>query len=207
MDPSATYHPTALFLDIGGVLLSNGWDRDMRRRAAETFRLDLEELEERHHLTFDTYEEGNLSLDQYLDRVVFCKKRDFLPDEFKAFMFAQSRAFPEMIQMVIDLKAKYGLKVTAVSNEGRELTVHRIRAFGLAGFVDCFVCSCFVYHRKPDEKIFRIALDLVQVSPEETVYVDDRLMFTEVARELGIRSIHHIDYQTTRGRLAAMGLN
>ncbi len=206
MDSSAGARPGALFLDIGGVLLNNGWDRDMRRRAAETFGLDLEEMDERHHLISDTYEEGRLSLDQYLARVVFFEKRAFSPQELKGFMFAQSRADPEMIQLVAGLKAKYGLKVATVSNEGRELTLHRIKTFGLAGFVDCFVCSCFVYHRKPDERIFRIALDLVQVAAKETVYVDDRLMFTEVAQGLGIRSIHHSGCEDSRSRLAAMGL-
>ena len=206
MQSSGRARPVALFLDIGGVLLNNGWDRDMRRRAAETFGLDLEEMDERHHLTSDTYEAGRLSLDQYLARVVFFEKRSFSPEEFKGFMFAQSHAAPEMIQLVAELKAKHGLKVATVSNEGRELTLYRIKTFGLAGFVDCFVCSCFVHHRKPDEEIFRIALDLVQVSAEETVYIDDRLMFTEVAQSLGIRSIHHSGYEDSRGRLAAIGL-
>lgn len=91
---------TTLFLDIGGVLLTNGWDHNPRKLAAEKFSLDIEEMNERHHLTFDTYEEGKLSLDEYLDRVVFYQKRTFSRDEFKAFMFAQSRPFPEMIEMV-----------------------------------------------------------------------------------------------------------
>jgi putative hydrolase of the HAD superfamily len=203
---STVVPPIALFLDIGGVLLSNGWDRGMRRLAAETFGFDLDEVDERHHLTSDTYEEDRLTLDQYLERVIFFKERDFSPDEFKAFMFAQSRPFPEMIQLVTRLKADFGLKVAAVSKEGRELTVHRIESFQLANFIDCFVCSCFVFHRKPDETIFRIALDLLQVPAEKTVYIDDRLMFTEVAQGLGIRSIHHVGYESTRGALVSLGL-
>src|SRR5689334_24877355 len=112
---------TTLFLDIGGVLLTNGWDHNSRKRAAETFGLDYEEMNERHHLTFDTYEEGKLSLDEYLDRVVFYRERPFTRESFRDFMFGQSRPLPEMIDLVCRLKSLYRLKVAAVSNEGREL--------------------------------------------------------------------------------------
>ena len=157
---------SALFLDVGGVLLTNGWDRSMRQRAVEAFRLDYDEMDERHHLTFDTYEEGKLSLDEYLNRVVFYKDRTFSREEFKAFMFAQSQPYPRMIELVRDIKRSDGVKVAVVSNEGRELTVHRIQKFGLAEFVDFFIASCFVHFRKPDADIYRLALDVAQVSPE-----------------------------------------
>lgn len=197
----------ALFLDIGGVILTNGWDRHMRRDAAERFGLDWEEMNERHHLTFDTYEEGKLSLDQYLDRVVYYKHRPFSREEFKGFMFAQSRAMGEMIDLVRDLKARYGLKVAAVSNEGRELTIYRVNKFNLSAFIDFFISSCFVHFRKPDEDIYRIALDCAQVPAEKVVYIDDRAMFVEVAQGLGIRGIHHLEYRSTASALAGMGLS
>src|SRR5512146_247409 len=122
---------TTLFLDIGGVLLTNGWDRAIRTRASEKFGLDYKEMDERHHLTFDTYEEGKLSLDEYLNRVVFYQARPFSREEFKAFMYAQSRPFPKMIEWVRGLKSQYSLQVAAVSNEGRELTVYRVQQFKL----------------------------------------------------------------------------
>ncbi len=196
----------ALFTDIGGVLLTNGWDRRARARAAETFDLDPEDLDERHHLTFDTYEAGKLSLDEYLRRVVFHRPRDFTPDDFRAFMRAQSRPYPDMIAFQRELKRRYGLLVVAVSNEGRELSEHRARAFGLQEHIDAFVCSGFVHVRKPDHDIFRIALDLAQVAPEEVVYLDDRPMFVEVAGALGIRGVVHRDLDGTRVALAALGL-
>jgi putative hydrolase of the HAD superfamily len=197
---------TTLFLDIGGVLLTNGWDRTIRKSAAEKFGLDYEEMDERHHLTFDTYEEGKLSLDGYLNRVVFYKERSFSRDEFKAFMYSQSQPFPEMIELMRGLKTQYGLEVAAVSNEGRELTVYRVQQFKLGTFVDFFVSSCFVHFRKPDEDMFRIALDIAQVSPQQVIYIDDRPMFVEVAQSLEIRGIIHKDYQTTRKALEAIGL-
>jgi putative hydrolase of the HAD superfamily len=198
--------PTALFLDVGGVLLTNGWDRSMRRKAAETFGLDPADMDERHHLTFDTYELGKLSLDEYLNRMVFYKERPFSREEFKAFMFAQSQPFSRMIDLVRSLKKAYALKVAVVSNEGRELTIYRIQKFGLAEFVDFFVASSFVHFRKPDADIYRMALDVAQVPLEQVLYLDDRLMFVEVAQGMGIRSIHHTGFESTQASLASLGL-
>ena len=197
---------THLFLDIGNVILTNGWDRGMRQKAAEVFDLDYEEMDERHHLTFDTYEEGKLNLDEYLYRLVFYEKRPFKTEDFKAFMFAQSKPFPEMIDLIRRLKIRYGLKVAAVSNEGRELTTYRIQTFRLTDFVDFFISSCFVHYRKPDADIYRIALDIAQVLPAHVVYLEDRDMFVDVAKELGIRGIVHRDHASTREILAKMGL-
>lgn len=197
---------TTLFLDIGGVLLTNGWDRNSRKRAAQQFGLDDEELSERHHLTFDTYEEGKLSLDDYLRRVVFYQPRPFSPEDFKKFMYAQSQPFPDMIDLFRRLKTQYGLQIAAVSNEGRELTRYRIEQFELRTFVDFFVSSCFVHYRKPDEDMFRIALDISQAQAGQVIYVDDREMFVEVARDLGLTGIVHSDYESTRKSLEALGL-
>jgi putative hydrolase of the HAD superfamily len=197
---------THLFLDIGNVILTNGWDRRMRRQAATVFELDYEEMDERHHLTFDTYEEGKLTLDEYLNRVVFYRQRSFGPEDFRAFMFAQSKPITEMIDMVRALKTKYGLTVAAVSNEGRELTIHRIHAFRLTEFVDFFISSCFVRCRKPDADIYRIALDIAQANPRQVVYVEDREMFVDVAEGLGVCGIIHRDYVSTRASLASLGL-
>jgi putative hydrolase of the HAD superfamily len=198
---------TTLFLDIGGVLLSNGWDRRSRREAAEKFGLDYNEMDERHHLTFGTYEEGKLTLEEYLSRAVFYEERPFSRDSFIMFMFAQSHPYPDMIDLVRRLKERYGLKVIAVSNEGRELTEYRIKRFELGTFIDCFVSSCFVHVRKPDYDIYRIAMDVAQVACGEAVYIDDRDMFVEVARCLGIQGIVHKDLVSTREALAALGLS
>jgi putative hydrolase of the HAD superfamily len=196
----------ALFLDIGGVLLTNGWDHTMRQNAAEKFGLNYEEMNERHHLTFDTYEEGKLSLDTYLDRVIFYQARSFSRQDFKAFMFAQSQPYREMIELVRELKANYNLKVGAVSNEGRELTVYRISKFDLGAFIDFFISSCFVHYRKPDEDMYRMALDIGQVPAEQVVYIEDRPMFVDVARGLGIQGIVHTDSASTQTGLEQFGL-
>ena len=198
---------TCLFVDIGGVLLTDGWTHEGRKRAAANFNLDLAEMEERHHLTFDTYEEGKLTLDEYLSRVIFYEARPFTRARFRTFMFSQSEPHPEMIALVTQLKAKHGLKVAVVSNEGRELNAYRIHEFHLDKFVDFYISSCFVHVRKPDADIFRLALDIAQVPARQVVYVENTPMFVQVAEGLGIKSILHTDYTSTCAQLASLGLS
>ena len=198
---------TTLFLDIGGVLLTNGWGRASRKSAAENFKLDFAEMDERHHLTFDTYESGKLGLDEYLNRVVFHEARPFSRGDFKTFMFDQSQPYPEMIELIKKLKARYGIKTAAVNNEGRELSLYRIRKFALDTFIDFFITSCYVRLRKPDADIYHLALDIANASPAGTLYIDDRLLFVEVARGLGLESIHHKAFETTRTALESYGLS
>jgi putative hydrolase of the HAD superfamily len=205
MSPTIT-NITHLFLDIGGVLLTNGWDRHMRRDAAQKFGLDLEDLNDRHKMSFDTYEEGKLNLDTYLNQVVFHKERPFTREDFKEFMFAQSKPRVEMINLVSALKWKHQLKIAAISNEGRELTVYRIKKFDLGVFIDFFVSSCFVHFRKPDPDMYNIALDISQADPARSVYIDDRALFVEIAQGMGIHGIHHTDVESTRKRLKELGL-
>lgn len=199
--------PTAcLFVDIGGVLLTNGWDHVERKRATRHFGLDWDDVERRHHMAFEAHQEGRLTLEQYLTLVVFSEKRPFSRAQYRRFMFAQSHAIPDMLALVRRLKALHGLKVVAVSNEGRELNAYRIRKFGLAAFVDAFVSSCFVHARKPDPRIFRLALDISQVDAARVVYLENTPMFVRVGESVGIRSILHIDFRSTRAMLAAFGL-
>ncbi|MGZ5536869.1 MAG: HAD family hydrolase [Methylobacter sp.] len=197
---------TCLFIDIGGVLLTNGWDHDSRKLAATHFKLDPGEMEGRHYLNLNIYEEGKLTLQEYLNRVVFHQPRPFTPAEFRDFMFAQSQPCPEMIELIKQLKLRYGLKIVVVSNEAREINDYRIRKFKLDEFVDFFISSCYVHLRKPDKDIFRLALDIAQVPVERIVYIENTELFVQVAESLGIRSILHTDYRSTCAKLAALGL-
>ena len=196
----------ALFLDIGGVLLTDGWGHVSRKLAAKVFNLNPEEFESRHNQAFSTYELGKLTIEEYLSRVVFYEKRPFTPAQFRKFMFAQSKPYPEMIELVSKLKARYGLTVAVVSNEAREINSYRIRKFKLDGFVDFFISSCFVHLRKPDANIFRLALDIAQVPANQVVYIENLMMFVQVAEDLGIRGICHTDYKSTCAKLASFGL-
>jgi putative hydrolase of the HAD superfamily len=193
---------TTLFVDVGGVLLTNGWDHHARRRAAKNFKLPWAEMEERHRLVFETHEEGKLTFEEYLGWVVFYQRRSFTRAQFRRFMFTQSKPYPRMIDLVVQLKIRYGLKVAVVSNESRAVNAFRIRKFKLDRFVDTFISSCFVHIRKPDVDIFRFALDIAQ----QVVYIENTPMFVQIAEGLGIRSVLHTDYKSTCAKLASFGL-
>jgi len=190
-----------LFLDIGGVLLTNGWDHLARNRAIAYFKLDGDEMNERHHLTFDTFEEGKLTLNEYLERVVFYEKRKFSEEEFIQFMFQQSVAYEDTIDFFKKLKKEHRLRVIAISNEGRELNAYRIKKFKLNELFDAFVSSSYVHYRKPDVDIFRMASDISQTSPKHSLYIDDRPMFVEIAKSLGMHGIHYKGLDETKTQL------
>ena len=196
----------ALFVDIGGVLATNGWDTDSRQASVEHFGLDAKEIDSRHRQMFELFETDEISWREYLDRVVFYEPRSFSPEDFTRFVLARSRAYPEMIDLLRCVKENHGLKVVVVSNEGRELTEYRLKLFDLASVVDIFVCSCFVRMRKPDAAMFRLACDLAFVEPRQVVYLEDRSLFVEIAASLGIRGIVHRGVESTRAELAELGL-
>ena len=198
---------TTLFLDIGDVLLSNGWGHESRQAAAKAFDLDYGEMQSRHKLVMATYEEGKITLNEYLNRIIFFKEQAFTPDDFRKFMFAQTTPDKKMIELMRQLKEKYHLKIAVINNEARELNEYRIMKFQLNQFVDFFISSCFVHLRKPDADIFRLALDIAQVSPENVLYIEDTQMFVDIARSFGIRSIKHINQLSTTTELASFGLS
>ena len=197
---------STLFIDIGGVLLTNGWDHQSRQLAADHFKLEWSEMESRHKINFATFEEGKLTLDEYLNRVIFYDERSFTQSQFKDFMFAQSQPYPEMLDLICRLKAKYGLKIVVLSNEARELNAHRIQKFKLYAFVDCFISSCFVHLRKPDMDIFRLAIDIAQTPIEQIVYIENTQMFVQIAQGLGIKSVLHTDFKSTCTQLTSLNL-
>jgi len=201
----STTNITTLFLDIGEVLLTNGWGHELRQLAAAEFNLDYKDLNARHAIAFETYEIGKLTADEYLDIAVFYEPRDFTKDAFRQFMFSQSKPYPEMIGLIKRLKAQYGLKTIAVSNEARDLNTYRIDEFGLASFIDFFVSSTYVHIRKPDKNIFKLALDMAHVQPDEVLYIDDTEVFITIAERMGIKGIWHVNYKTTCEKLQSFG--
>jgi putative hydrolase of the HAD superfamily len=198
---------TCLFLDVGGVLLTDGWDHLARKRAARNFTLDWAEMEDRHRLTFEIFEEGRITLEEYLRLVVFHKRRAFTRNQFRRYMLEQSKPFPDMIELIAQLKQNLKVKIVIVSNEARELNAYRIERFNLDRLADYFLSSCFVHIRKPDVDIFRLALDLAQVRPAQAVCIDNTPMFVQIAESLGIHGILHKDCKSTRADLSSLGLS
>ena len=197
---------SCLFLDIGGVILSKGWGHEFRQQSVDQFRLDANKMEELHNTLITKFEEGMISIDEYLDRVVFYTKRDFTITEFKNFMFSLSTPNLEMMAFIKKIKLQYGLKIIAVSNESREINAYRIKAFKLNEIFDFFISSCFVPLRKPDKAIFKLAIDVVQEPLNKIIYIDDTQIFVDIVRKMGITSICHAGYSSTAKALSELGV-
>jgi putative hydrolase of the HAD superfamily len=188
---------TTLFWDIGGVILTNGWDRESRKAAAATFHLDWEEFEDRHDLSFPAFDSGLITLNEYLDRTLFYRNRWFSREEFTAFMFAQSKEYPEaraILDRVTNAKKYF---VGALNNEPLELNQYRIEAFDLRRNFLVFFSSCYVRARKPEE---------TQRPPEQCLFIDDRPLNLESPRKLGMNTIHHQSAEQLRAELRECGV-
>ena len=187
-----------LFFDIGGVLLTNGWGRDSRKEAAEQFGLDYDEVNELHNFIFNVYEIGSISLDEYLDTVVFNHPREFTREDFKDFMYSRSKELPGTLEWLKEWKKDCGFRLISINNEGKELNDYRVKKFKLHDCFDAFVSSCEVNMRKPDPGIFKLAMGIAQVLPQQCVYFDDRIMFVHAALKLGIRAYQHTSFESTK---------
>lgn len=197
---------TTVFSDIGGVILTNGWGRGSRREAATVFGLDWEEFQERHDLTFPAFDEGHITLNEYLDRTVFYRARTFTREEFAAFMLAQSKEYPEARAILDGAAASGRYLVAAINNEPLELNQYRIEAFHLKRTFLVFFSSCYVGVRKPDEAIFRIALQVTQRPAEKCVFIDDRPLNLESPQRLGMNVIHYQNSEQLRTELGKLGV-
>ncbi|MCL5744368.1 MAG: HAD family phosphatase [Acidobacteria bacterium] len=182
---------TTFFFDLGGVVMTNGWDRATRRRAVERFHLDGDEFEDRHELLANDFEIGRISLDHYLERTVFYRERPFSRDEFREFLFAQSHVYPEALAVVGALARAGKYLLAALNNESEELNRHRIEKARLRDYFIAFLSSCYLGVRKPDEKIYRLALGITQREAAESLFVDDRALNVESAERLGMRAIRY----------------
>ncbi|GAA5439634.1 HAD family phosphatase [Deinococcus caeni] len=194
----------ALFFDIGGVLLSNGWDREQRAVVAAQFGLDATDFGERHKLAVPELELGRMTLDEYLEQTVFCHPQTFTQGEFRAAMQAQSTPHADALALARDLSARH--RLYALNNEGRDLNDHRIRTYGLSDFLLAFFTSCTLELMKPNPAIYRAALTLAAVAPHEAVMIDDRAQNTEAARRVGMHAIRYENAAQLREELAALGV-
>lgn len=183
--------PKTIFLDVGGVLLTNGWGHLSRKNAAEQFGIDYQEMEVLHHFIFNIYEIGSITLDEYLDTVIFNHPRRFSRKSFRDFMFDQSKELPNMLPWLKRWKKTCGMRVYALNNEGKELNDFRIEKFGLRECFDGFISSCEVGMRKPDPRLYQLAMRITHTPPGQSLYFDDRVMLVDAAAKLGIRAYHY----------------
>ena len=185
-------------MDIGGVFLTNGWDHNSRQDAAKKFDLDYDQMSERHEFINYVFEIGEVTIDEYLDTVIFYEPRDFSKEDFKRFMFAQSVELPEMLPYVKQWKKQTQLAVFALSNESLEINNYRIEKFRLHKVFDGFFSSCYVGLRKPDPRIYKRAMTIAGVGPKECIYFEDRQMQVEAAQKLGMNAVKHTDFEKTK---------
>ena len=197
---------STILWDFGGVLLTNGWDRGSRKQATEKFNLDWDEFEDRHELLLSAFETGKVSLPEYLQRVIFYRDRSFTPADFERFFFEQSQPMPESLAILSELADTGRYFNAALNNESLELNEYRIKQFHLADYFDAFFSSCYLACRKPDPKIYRLALYITQSAAEECLFVDDRALNLECARELGMRTIQFKSAAQLRADLASEGV-
>lgn len=197
---------SALFWDNGGVILTNGWDRDARRRAVEKFQLDWADFEDRHELVLNAFETGALSLHDYLKRTVFYRPRPYTPDDFKQFMFEQSQPYPDSLDYLGRLARTRKYLMASLNNESLEINEYRIAEFKLRDYFEIFFSSCYLRVRKPDLEIYKLALKITQRQPAECILIDDRDLNLEYARELGINTIQYKSVAQLRDDLARLGV-
>lgn len=197
----------AIFWDVGGVLLSNAWDRTQRTAALEHFHLDEEEFHDRHDLIVSSFERGKISLDEYLDRTVFYRARPFTREEFRAFMYSLSQPYPDVLAFTQSLTDSGKYFMGTINNESRELNLHRVETFGLRRIFRVFFSSCFVGLRKPERDIYRLALETTQIPAEQCCFIDDRSLNLECAAKLGMQTVEMHDLTRLRADLAKVGVS
>ena len=196
----------AIFWDVGGVLLTNAWDRAQRIAALEHFRLDEEEFSDRHEMVVSSFERGKITLDEYLDRTVFYRNRPFTRDEFRDYMFSLSQPMPDVLAFARSLADSGKYLMSTINNESRELNLHRIEKCGLREIFRLFISSCFVGLRKPESGIYRLAVEITQINPEECCFIDDRALNLECAAKLGMRTIQMQTLDQLQSELGKLGV-
>ena len=195
-----------IFFDIGGVILTNGWDRHQREATATEFGLDYEEFQDRHDFVAHDFETGQMDLDEYLTRTVFYRERDFGRDSFTASVFAHSQELPGSMALLGELSAA-DVQLASLNNESRQINEHRIHTFRLHEQMSLFLSTCDLGVKKPEQAIYELALQITQRRPEECVFIDDRELNLECAADLGIDGVLFTGVEKLRDDLIARGVD
>jgi putative hydrolase of the HAD superfamily len=183
---------STILWDVGGVLLTNGWDHEGRASVLAHFGVDRNEFEDRHPEANDVWEKGLITVEEYLYRTVFWKPRSFTSEEFLEAMKAESRVLKDSALGILeDIAASQDVDLGMLNNEARELNDYRIEQFGFTGYFDFFFSSCYVGLRKPAPRIYQLALDVLQCEPGEVIFIDDRQGNADAAASLGIHTIKY----------------
>jgi putative hydrolase of the HAD superfamily len=204
---SATPEIRAIYWDIGGVLLTNGWDHEERARVLQQFAIPRDEYESRHEEANDRWERGEFSDEEFLKQTVFFKERSFTPEQFIQAVREQSKWLPGGAKNVIAaLRKNNGLKMAMLNNESGPLNDYRIATFGLAEYFDGFFCSAYIGMRKPELRMFRSGAAMLHFQPEECAFIDDRDKNCAAAAGVGMHAIQYKGEEALKGALRALGV-
>jgi putative hydrolase of the HAD superfamily len=164
-----------ILFDVGGVMLTNGWDHIERAAVMQHFSLDPAAFEARHPEPYDAWERDTLTPEQYLQATVFYEPRSFTPADFIEVMKLQSKLLPDnAIGVLKEVAASCKWLVGVLNNESRLLHEYRMAKYEIRPYLDIQLSSCYLGMRKPDADIYRRALDIVGAPPERVIFIDDR---------------------------------
>jgi putative hydrolase of the HAD superfamily len=172
----------------------------------DKFQLDSTEFEDRHEMLASSFERGKINLDDYLERTVFYRDRPFTIEAVREVMHSLSVANEEALAIARELAASNEYFMGTINNESLELNEFRIGKFGLRDIFDVFISSCYVRLRKPDEAIYRVALEVTQMPAEQCCFIDDRELNTETAKRLGMSTIRMESAKQLRQELNKLGV-
>jgi putative hydrolase of the HAD superfamily len=196
-----------ILFDVGGVLLTNGWDHCERRDVLEQFGLDCAEFEARHPMPNDAWERDAITAKEYLDATVFYEPRNFTADDFLAALFAESVPLPNGgLSILQELAASGKWMLGCLNNEAREPNDYRLQKYNLREAFDVTLSSCYLGLRKPQPAIYRRALDILGTPAERILFIDDRQENVAGARAAGIRGLRFDGAEQLRRDLETLGV-
>jgi|SRR5580658_9914314 putative hydrolase of the HAD superfamily len=196
-----------ILFDVGGVLLTNGWDHSERADTMQHFHLDRAAFEVRHTANYDAWERGEIPMKTYLGATVFYEPRNFSQDEFFAYMLGQSKVLADgALGILGELAASEKCMVGALNNEARETNEYRFEKFGLRTYFKVALSSCYLGLRKPDLAIYKRALDILGRPAERTLFIDDRAENVAGAVAAGMKAIQFLGAESLRLELRDLGV-
>jgi HAD superfamily hydrolase (TIGR01509 family) len=181
-----------LFWDIGGVVLTNGWDIDQRTKVLSRLGVDLEAYEEVHERANYYWERGLITAKEFFAQTVLNPnpKLDLTFDIVWKQVCAQSKVLhPECLDILAELKRQGRYRLATLNNESRELNGHRLDAFKLRSLFDYFICSGYVHEMKPLPGVYRSAIDISGFEARTALFIDDKEENCESAKVLGMQTI------------------
>jgi len=178
-----------IFFDNGGVLCEEGYTSGIKRYEQEFKIPDGEFYKIVHdHQGWKNYTLGLISQAEYFE---LCQQRSggHHLDEKKFLDHIGQSIIPnfELIKYIKELSFNFDIGI--ISNNPKEMFEQTILKIGLGEAIKYKIISCYTHFRKPDKRMFQMALDQAGVKAEESVYVDDRPDRIDGAKELGMQII------------------